>query len=132
MSVKQILLGFLPWIAFSAISTRVGPGAVGMAALLALVLAAVFVARSVARGQIPKLLEVTAVATFAVMSAWALIASYSVSDRVRSERRCATPTASVAGAAASVASAARAASAADRPASRWSCIARTRNSSARE
>lgn len=73
MSVKQILLGFLPWIAFSAISTRVGPGAVGMAALLALVLAAVFVARSVGRGQSPKLLEVTAVATFAVMSAWALI-----------------------------------------------------------
>lgn len=73
MSVKQILLGFLPWIAFSAVSTRVGPGAVGMAALLALALAAVFVVRSVARGQSPKLLEVTAVVMFAVTSAWALI-----------------------------------------------------------
>jgi len=73
MSVKQILLGFLPWVAFSMISTRVGPGAVGTAALLALVLAAVFVVRSVMRGESPKLLEVTAVVTFAAMGAWALL-----------------------------------------------------------
>jgi len=73
MSVKQILLGFLPWVAFSMISTRVGPGAVGMAALLALVLAAVFVARSIMRGESPKLLEVTAVITFAAIGAWALL-----------------------------------------------------------
>jgi hypothetical protein len=73
MNTKQILLGFLPWIAFSAISTRVGPGAVGMAALVALVLAAFLLARSVARGESVKLIEITAVATFAVMGAWALV-----------------------------------------------------------
>lgn len=73
MSVKQILLGFLPWVVFSAISTRVGPGAVGMAALLALVVAAVFVARSVGRRKSPKLLEITAVVTFAVIGTWALV-----------------------------------------------------------
>jgi hypothetical protein len=73
MDTKQILLGFLPWIAFSAISTRVGPGAVGMAALLALVLAVVLVARSITRGESVKLIEVTAVATFAAMGVWALV-----------------------------------------------------------
>jgi intracellular septation protein A len=73
MSSKQILLGFLPWIAFSAISTRVGPGAVGMAALLALVLAVVMVIRSRSHGQSLKLIEVTAVVTFAVYGVWALI-----------------------------------------------------------
>jgi hypothetical protein len=73
MNTKQILLGFLPWIAFSAISTRVGPGAVGMAALLGLVLAAVLTARSVTRGESVKLIELTGVATFAVMGVWALV-----------------------------------------------------------
>lgn len=73
MSVKQILLGFLPWVVFSAISTRVGPGAVGMAALLALVVAAVFVARSVGCRKSPKLLEITAVVTFAAIGTWALV-----------------------------------------------------------
>jgi hypothetical protein len=73
MSTKQILLGFLPWIAFSMISTRIGPGAVGMAALLALVVAAVLVARSLTAGETPKVLEVTAVGTFAVMGVWALL-----------------------------------------------------------
>ncbi|MDN5916904.1 MAG: hypothetical protein L0I76_17660 [Pseudonocardia sp.] len=73
MSTKQILIGFLPWVAFSTIATRVGPGAVGMAALLALALAAVFVARSVARGEMPKLLELTAVVTFGAMGVWALV-----------------------------------------------------------
>lgn len=73
MSAKSILIGFLPWIAFSMISTRVGPGAVGMAALIALVVAAVLVARSVARGQSPKLLELTGMVTFAAMGVWALV-----------------------------------------------------------
>jgi hypothetical protein len=40
-----------------------------MAALLALVLAAMFVVRSIARGESPKLLEVTAVVTFAATGA---------------------------------------------------------------
>lgn len=73
MNAKQILLGFLPWIAFSAISTRVGPGAVGAAALVALVRAAILVARTIARGQSVKLIEATAVATFAAMGVWALV-----------------------------------------------------------
>ena len=73
MSTKQILLGFVPWVAFSLISTRIGPGAVGMAALLAFVLAACLVGRSVARGGTPKLIELTAVATFAVIGVWALL-----------------------------------------------------------
>ncbi|MBN9111982.1 MAG: hypothetical protein J0I34_24765 [Pseudonocardia sp.] len=73
MSAKSILIGFLPWIAFSMISTRVGPGAVGMAALIALVVAAILVARSVARGQSPKLLELTGMVTFAAMGVWALV-----------------------------------------------------------
>jgi hypothetical protein len=73
MSTKQILVAFLPWIVFSTISTRVGPGAVGMAALLALVLAAILVAHSVAKGEGAKLLELTAVGTFAAMGAWALV-----------------------------------------------------------
>ncbi|GAA1855192.1 hypothetical protein GCM10009836_39040 [Pseudonocardia ailaonensis] len=74
MSTKQILLGFLPWIAFSLIATRVGPGAAGMAALLALVLAAVLVGRTVARRESVKLIEVTGLATFAVIGAWAVVA----------------------------------------------------------
>ncbi|MFC5064853.1 hypothetical protein [Actinomycetospora atypica] len=73
MSVKQILMGFLPWVVFSMVATRVGPGAVGMAALLALAVALVFVVRSVNRGEGAKLLEVTAVVTFAATAAWALV-----------------------------------------------------------
>jgi hypothetical protein len=73
MSTKQILLGFLPWIAFSAISTRVGPGAAGAAALVAFVVAAALVARSYIRGESPKLLELTALVTFAGIGLWALL-----------------------------------------------------------
>jgi hypothetical protein len=73
MSTKQILLGFIPWVVFSIISTRVGPGAVGMAALVALVVAAGFVARSLLRGESAKFIELTAVATFAAAGVWALL-----------------------------------------------------------
>lgn len=73
MSTKSILIGFLPWIAFSLIATRVGPGAVGMAALVALVVAAVLVGRSVVQGRSPKLLELTGLGVFAVMGVWALV-----------------------------------------------------------
>jgi hypothetical protein len=73
MSPLKIALGFLPWIAFSMIATRAGAGAVGMAALVALTVAAVLTARSLARHESVKLLEGTALATFAVMGGWALI-----------------------------------------------------------
>jgi hypothetical protein len=73
MDTKKILVGFLPWIAFSLIATRVGAGAVGLAALLALVIAAVLVGRSLSRGESVKLLEATAVGTFALMGVWAIV-----------------------------------------------------------
>jgi hypothetical protein len=73
MDTKKILVGFLPWIAFSLIATRVGAGAVGLAALLALVIAAVLVGRSLSRGESVKLLEATAVGTFALMGIWAIV-----------------------------------------------------------
>ncbi|MCD2189386.1 hypothetical protein [Actinomycetospora soli] len=73
MSAKSILIGFLPWIAFSLIATRVGPGAVGMAALLALVVAVVLTVRTVRRGESPKLLELAGIGVFAVFGAIALV-----------------------------------------------------------
>jgi hypothetical protein len=73
MDTKKILVGFLPWIAFSLVATRVGAGAVGLAALLALVIAAVLVGRSLSRGESVKLLEATAVGTFALMGVWAIV-----------------------------------------------------------
>ncbi|MEJ2865892.1 hypothetical protein [Actinomycetospora flava] len=72
MSIKQFLPGFLPWIVFSLVSTRVGPGAVGMAALLAMGVAAAVVVGSLVRGQSPKLIPVTAGVSFAAMGAWAI------------------------------------------------------------
>jgi hypothetical protein len=73
VSAKSILIGFLPWIVFSLVATRVGPGAVGAAALLALVVAVVLTVRSARRGEPPKLLELTGIGVFAVMGAIAVI-----------------------------------------------------------
>jgi hypothetical protein len=39
MSMKKVLVGFVPWIVFTLIATRVGPGAVGAACALAFVVA---------------------------------------------------------------------------------------------
>lgn len=73
MSALKIALGFVPWIVFSLIATRAGAGAVGVAALLALVVAAGLVLRALARHESVKVLEATAVVTFGAMGAWALI-----------------------------------------------------------
>jgi hypothetical protein len=73
MSTKQILLGFLPWIAFSVVATRVGPGAVGTAALLAFAVAAGLLVHSMVRGRSPKLLEVAGAVTFALAGIWATV-----------------------------------------------------------
>jgi hypothetical protein len=35
MSMKQVLVGFVPWIVFTLVATRIGPGAVGVACALA-------------------------------------------------------------------------------------------------
>jgi hypothetical protein len=73
MSVLKIVLGFLPWVAFSLISGWAGPDGVAIAALVSLILAAVFVARSIIRHESVKLVEASAVVTFAAIGAWALI-----------------------------------------------------------
>ena len=64
MSMKRVLVGFVPWIVFTLVATRLGPGAVGVACVLAFVVAVGLVVRSVSRGESPKLLEVTGAAVF--------------------------------------------------------------------
>jgi hypothetical protein len=64
MSFTKVLTGFVPWIVFSLIATRFGPGAVGVACVLAALVAAGLVARSLTRGESAKLLEVTGVVVF--------------------------------------------------------------------
>jgi hypothetical protein len=64
MSMTKVLVGFVPWIVFSLVATRLGAGAVGAACVLALLVAVGLIARSVLRGQTPKLLEVTAAVVF--------------------------------------------------------------------
>jgi hypothetical protein len=64
MSMKQVLVGFVPWIVFTLVATRIGPGAVGAACALAFLVAVGLVARSVSRGQSPKVLEVVGAVVF--------------------------------------------------------------------
>ncbi|GAA4800499.1 hypothetical protein GCM10023200_41710 [Actinomycetospora chlora] len=64
MSFTKVLTGFVPWIVFSLIATRLGPGAVGVACVLAALVAGGLIARSLARGESAKLLEVTGVVVF--------------------------------------------------------------------
>lgn len=65
--MQKVLLGFVPWIVFSLVATRVGPGAVGVACVLAFVLAVGLIVRSLRRGESAKLLEVTGAAVFLVL-----------------------------------------------------------------
>lgn len=67
MSMKQVLVGFVPWIVFTLVSTRVGPGAVGVACALAFLVAAGLIVRSVSRGKSPKVLEVVGAAVFLLL-----------------------------------------------------------------
>ena len=67
MSMKQVLVGFVPWIVFTLVATRVGPGAVGAACALAFLGAVGLIARSVSRGESPKILEVVGAVVFLVL-----------------------------------------------------------------
>lgn len=64
----KVLSGFVPWVVFTLVASRTGPGGVTTAALLAFFVAAAFVVRSVVRGGSPKLLEVTGALVFAAFT----------------------------------------------------------------
>jgi hypothetical protein len=64
MSMKQVLVGFVPWIVFTLVATRTGPGAVGVACVLAFLVAVGLIVRSVSRGESPKVLEVVGAVVF--------------------------------------------------------------------
>jgi len=64
MSFLKVLSGFVPWIVFTLAASRLGPGAVGVACLLALAVAVGLIGRSMVRGETPKLLEVTGAVVF--------------------------------------------------------------------
>ncbi len=70
MAMQKALVGFIPWLVFSAMATRGGVGAVGAAAVLAFLVALGLVIRSTVRGESVKLLEVIAV----VFGGYALLA----------------------------------------------------------
>ncbi|GAA4924282.1 hypothetical protein [Actinomycetospora succinea] len=67
MSFLKVLTGFVPWIVFTLAASRLGAGAVGVACLLALVVAVGLIIRSVRHGESPKLLEVVAAVVFLVL-----------------------------------------------------------------
>jgi hypothetical protein len=69
MSPRNVFIGFLPWVVFTLVSTRGGPGAVGVACLLAFLVALGLVIRSLTRGQSAKVLEVTGAVVFVVLGA---------------------------------------------------------------
>ncbi|MFC5139902.1 hypothetical protein ACFPK1_16805 [Actinomycetospora rhizophila] len=64
MSSLKTLSGFVPWIVFTLTASRLGAGAVGVACLLALVVAVGLIAREMIKGESPKLLEVSAAVVF--------------------------------------------------------------------
>jgi hypothetical protein len=64
VSLQKVLVGFVPWLVFTVIATRAGAGAVGVAAVLALLVALGLVIGSTRRGESVKLLEITAVVVF--------------------------------------------------------------------
>ncbi len=62
--MTKVLTGFVPWIVFSLVATRGGPGAVGAAAVLAFLVALGLIVRSVRRGESPKVLELSGAVVF--------------------------------------------------------------------
>ena len=74
MSMTKVLVGFVPWIVFSLVATRIGPGAVAAAAVLAFLVAVGLIVRSVVRGESPKLLEVCGAVVFLALAVLAGIA----------------------------------------------------------
>lgn len=74
MSPLKLVLAFVPLVAYSVVVSVGGVGAVPVAALVSLALAAVLVGRSLVRRESPKLLSVTAAVVFAVYLVLALVA----------------------------------------------------------
>jgi hypothetical protein len=68
MSMTKVLVGFVPWIVFSLVATRAGPGAVGAAAVLAFLVAVGLIVRSLTQGRSPKVLEVSGAVVFLVLA----------------------------------------------------------------
>lgn len=68
MSFTKVLIGFVPWIVFSLVATRLGPNAVGVACVLAALVAGALIARSLMRGESAKLLEVTGAVVFVALA----------------------------------------------------------------
>lgn len=68
MSIQKVFVGFVPWVVFTLVASRLGPGAVGVACVLAFLVALGLIARSVVRGESPKLLEVTGAVVFLTLS----------------------------------------------------------------
>lgn len=64
MSMKKVLLGFLPWVVFTLVSTRLGPGAVATACVLAFLVAGGLIVRARLHHESAKLLEVTGAVVF--------------------------------------------------------------------
>jgi len=73
MSMKQVLVGFVPWIVFTLVATRGGPGAVGAACVLAFLVAAALIVRSVSRAESPKILEMVGAVVFLVLAGISLL-----------------------------------------------------------
>jgi hypothetical protein len=67
MSMLKVFAGFVPWIIFSFVAEREGPGAVATAGFLAFLVAAAFIVHSLLRGEMPKILEVTGAIAFAAI-----------------------------------------------------------------
>lgn len=62
----KTLVGFVPWLVFSLVATREGPGAVTTAAWLAFLVAAAFLVVAALRHTSLKILEVAGAVVFAV------------------------------------------------------------------
>ena len=68
MSFLKIAVGFIPWIAFALLANRPDKNAVALAALVALLIALLSVARAMLRGSTPKILDTTAFVVFVVIA----------------------------------------------------------------
>jgi hypothetical protein len=73
MSFTKVLIGFVPWIVFSLVATRLGPNAVAVACVLAFLVAGALIARSLVRGESAKLLEVTGAVVFLALGVVAAV-----------------------------------------------------------
>jgi hypothetical protein len=72
MNIKQMLLSFVPWIAFSVLAQRGGAQGATAACLVATALAILFTVRNSKTSSV-KLIDLTGIATFGVMTAVAAV-----------------------------------------------------------